>query len=108
MQPGIRWIYAAWLHACLSLSVEIVADRTGTILLDDLDDDGAVRLLGFLDDLMLGSVLYKLFLVMFHFLFNLLYGPIMCDIFFQHEMKSLTDTGCFYSLHNTEIGRAHV
>jgi len=83
------------------LSVEIIADRTGAILLDDLDDDGAVRLLRLFNNLVFCAILYKLFLVVLHFLLDLLYGPIMCDIFLQHEMKSLTDTGCFHSLHNS-------
>lgn len=36
-----------------------------------------------------------------HILLDLLDCPIMCNILLQHEVKSLTDTGCFYSLHNT-------
>ena len=66
------------------LPVQIIANRAGIVLLNNLEHNGAVGLGGLL-----------------HILLDLLDCPIMCNILLQHEVKSLTDTGCFYSLHNT-------
>ena len=66
------------------LPVQLIANRAGIVLLNNLEHNGAVGLGGLL-----------------HILLDLLDCPIMCNILLQHEVKSLTDTGCFYSLHNT-------
>ena len=83
------------------VSVEIVADRAHIVLLDDLDHHRTVGLGDLFKNLILCAVALKLILVVLDLKFYLFHSPIVLNIFFQHEVKSLTDTGCFYSFHNT-------
>ena len=70
-----------------------------TSTVDDLDDDRAVRLFGFLGYLVFGPVFFKVCLVLFDLGFHKSYSKVMLCILLQQKMQSLADTCCFYSFH---------
>ena len=80
-------------------SVEIIAHRCSVVLLDDLYDDRAVRLLGLLHDLILCVVALHVFLIGRYLFLDLFDGIKVIQTVLQCKVQGLADAGGFYSLH---------
>ena len=83
----------------LRKSVEIIAHRCSVVLLDDLYDDRAVRLLGLLHDLILCVVALHVFLVGLYLFLDLFDGIKVIQTVLQRKVQGLADAGRFYSFH---------
>ena len=80
-------------------SVQIVTHRCSVVLLDDLYNDGAVRLLGLLHDLILCVVALHVFLVGLDLFLDLFDGIEVIQTVLQRKVQGLADAGRFYSFH---------
>ena len=91
------------------MSVEIFADVGMLVqLLSDTDDDRAVGLLCYVDDLIAGSVFLQTFPVSLNLLAIVSELRILVEpaILFLHKYKRLENTACFDALHaNTSLRR---
>jgi hypothetical protein len=82
-----------------TMSVQIVSDRAVVVLLDDFDDNGPVRLCGFLNDFILGMIARHCVFIMLDLFFDLFHGPLVVGIFLEHKVQGLANTGRFDSFH---------
>lgn len=83
----------------IMMLIQIISNRAGIVLFDYFNDDRTVRLVCLFRNFILCVIPFQIFPVMFKLLFYLFYRIIMPDIFFQHKVQSLANTGCFYSFH---------
>jgi hypothetical protein len=83
----------------LRRSAEIIAHRRSVVLLDDLYDDGTVRLLSLFHDLILCMVALHVFLVSLDLFLDLFDGIKVLQTVLQRKVQGLADAGRFYSFH---------
>ena len=87
------------LFRLVDKSVQIVTHGSRIILLDDLHNDGTIRLFGLLHNFVLRVISLQISLVLFNFILDLLDCIKMLLAILQHKVQGLANAGGFYSFH---------